>query len=90
MRGSYKGGFPVSVHQGDNVSDGQGSLPGVPGVIRQLLPGHFLPEAARGFITFSVGCRSRGTGWGAPAPLSQHMFSECAPLRVRQSWAPHL
>ena len=29
----------MSVHQVDNVSDGQGSLPGVPGVIRQLLPG---------------------------------------------------
>ena len=29
----------MSVHQVDNMSDGQGSLPGVPGVIRQLLPG---------------------------------------------------
>lgn len=39
MRGSYREGCSVSVHQVDNVSDGQGSLPRVPGAIRQLLLG---------------------------------------------------
>ena len=40
---------------------------------------YFLPGAARGFVTFTVGCKSRGVGWGAHALLSQHTFSECAP-----------
>lgn len=78
MRGSYKG-FPVSVHQGDkrvmHRAPFQGSWSN-----KTAPAGHFLPEAARGFITFSVGCRSReSAGWGRLPRSVSTCFPECAP-----------